>query len=73
MVNRALVIDANILIRAVLGQHVRNILEAHWESVPFFVAKIDFVNPVWHTFSTAERMSAVALLKLPMTTLFAFR
>jgi predicted nucleic acid-binding protein len=37
MSNRAVVVDANILIRAVLGQRVRRILEAHAEDVSFFV------------------------------------
>jgi predicted nucleic acid-binding protein len=37
MPNRALVVDANILIRAVLGKRVRAVLEAHAESVSFFI------------------------------------
>ena len=37
MPSRALVLDANILIRAVLGQRVRRILEAHADSISFFV------------------------------------
>ena len=37
MQHRALVLDANILIRAVLGQRVRRILEAHADSISFFV------------------------------------
>lgn len=31
-------LDANILIRAVLGTRVRSLLEAHCERVAFFVA-----------------------------------
>ena len=34
---KALVLDANILIRAVLGQRVRSILEAHAETISFFI------------------------------------
>ncbi|HEY3824950.1 MAG TPA: PIN domain-containing protein [Bryobacteraceae bacterium] len=37
MPNRALVLDANILIRAVLGIRVRRILENYAETVTFFV------------------------------------
>ncbi|HKD07150.1 MAG TPA: PIN domain-containing protein [Bryobacteraceae bacterium] len=37
MERKALVLDANILIRAVLGQRVRRVLEAHAESISFFV------------------------------------
>jgi len=37
MDRRALVLDANILIRAVLGQRVRRILEAHADNVSFFI------------------------------------
>jgi predicted nucleic acid-binding protein len=37
MERRALVLDANILIRAVLGQRVRRILEAHAADISFFV------------------------------------
>ncbi len=37
MERRALVLDANILIRAVLGQQVRHILEAHAADISFFV------------------------------------
>ena len=37
MERRALVLDANILIRAVLGKRVRGILEAHASSLSFFV------------------------------------
>ena len=36
MVNRALVLDANILIRAVLGERVRRLIEKHADSVTFF-------------------------------------
>jgi hypothetical protein len=37
MANRALVLDANILIRAVLGNRVRRILEKYADSVSFFI------------------------------------
>src|SRR3954471_18836699 len=37
MPNRALVLDANILIRAVLGRQVRCLLEAHADDVSFFI------------------------------------
>ena len=37
MASRALVLDANILIRAVLGNRVRRMLEEYAESVSFFI------------------------------------
>jgi len=37
MERKALVLDANILIRAVLGQRVRRVLESYAENVSFFV------------------------------------
>jgi predicted nucleic acid-binding protein len=40
MPNRALVLDANILIRAVLGVRVRRILENHADRVSFFVPEL---------------------------------
>jgi predicted nucleic acid-binding protein len=40
MPNRALVLDANILIRAVLGIRVRRILEKYADSVSFFVPEL---------------------------------
>jgi len=36
--SKRLVLDANILIRAVLGARVRSLIEAHCERVAFFVA-----------------------------------
>ena len=38
MERRSLVLDANILIRAVLGQRVRRVLESYTETISFFVA-----------------------------------
>ena len=40
MSHRALVLDANILIRAVLGTRVRRILEGNAENVSFFVPEL---------------------------------
>src|SRR5712672_2073650 len=37
MAGKPLVLGANILIRAVLGQRVRRILEAHADNISFFV------------------------------------
>lgn len=48
MRRKALVLDANILIRAVLGQRVRRILEAHAESISFFVPETAYEEAVEH-------------------------
>ena len=37
MPSRALVLDANILIRPVLGRRVRRLLEAHVDNISFFI------------------------------------
>jgi predicted nucleic acid-binding protein len=42
MAGKALVVDANILIRAVLGQRVRGLIEAYAEQISFFVPKSAF-------------------------------
>lgn len=48
MPNKALVLDANILIRAVLGQHVRRILEAHADSVSLFIPETAYAEAEEH-------------------------
>ncbi len=42
MSSKALVLDANILIRAVLGRKVRGLLEQHWGSTQFFSPQVCF-------------------------------
>lgn len=44
MANRALVLDANILIRAVLGTRVRLILEKHADNVSYFVPETAYLE-----------------------------
>jgi hypothetical protein len=46
MPSKALVLDANILIRAVLGQRVRRILESYAESVSFFLPETAYLGYV---------------------------
>src|SRR5579872_6986837 len=48
MERRALVLDANILIRAVLGQRVRRILEAHADNVSFFIPETAYAEAEEH-------------------------
>jgi hypothetical protein len=48
MPGKALVLDANILIRAVLGQRVRIILESHAERVSFFVPETAYLEAEEH-------------------------
>lgn len=48
MPNRALVIDANILVRAVLGTRVRAVIEAHAEDVSFFVPEAAYAEAEEH-------------------------
>ena len=48
MERRALVLDANILIRAVLGQRVRRVLEAHADNVSFFIPETAYAEAEEH-------------------------
>lgn len=55
MPKRALVVDANILLRAVLGRRVREIIETYAPTVSFFVPKA--------AFHEAERHLATLVIK----------
>ena len=48
MQRKALVLDANILIRAVLGQRVRRIFEVHAESISFFLPETAYPEAEEH-------------------------
>jgi len=48
MPSRALVVDANILVRAVLGNRVRGVIEAYAEDVSFFVPEVAFAEAEEH-------------------------
>jgi hypothetical protein len=44
MPGKALVLDANILIRAVLGKRVRNVIEAYCDDISFFVPEAAYAE-----------------------------
>jgi len=48
MPSRALVVDANILVRAVLGMRVRQVLETYAEEVSFFVPQPAYAEAEEH-------------------------
>jgi predicted nucleic acid-binding protein len=48
MPGRALVLDANILVRAVLGNRVRQIIEIHTDTVSFFVPEAAYHDAEEH-------------------------
>ena len=48
MPNRALVLDANILVRTVLGERVRAVIGAHAEAVSFFVPEAAYAEAEEH-------------------------
>lgn len=48
MYGRALVIDANILVRAVLDRRVREIIETHAEQATFFVPDVAYLEAEEH-------------------------
>jgi len=45
---KALVLDANILIRAVLGQRVRGIIESHADTISFFIPETSYAEAEEH-------------------------
>ena len=67
MPDKALVLDANILIRAVLGRRARALIENHAEDAQFFVPDVAFAEAEEHLPALVERrggdpMKAVTLL-----------
>ncbi len=48
MPSRALVVDANILVRAVLGKRVREVIETYAGQVSFFVPEVAFAEAEEH-------------------------
>ena len=48
MARKVLVLDANILIRAVLGRRIRRILEAHVDDVSLFVPETAYAEAEEH-------------------------
>jgi predicted nucleic acid-binding protein len=48
MPNKALVVDANILVRAVLGKRVRAVIEAHAEDISFFIPEAAYCETEEH-------------------------
>ena len=48
MPSRALVVDANILVRAVLGKRVREVIETYTEDVSFFVPESVYAEAEEH-------------------------
>jgi predicted nucleic acid-binding protein len=48
MPGKALVVDANILVRAVLGRRVREVIETYAEQVSFFVPDVAFAEAEEH-------------------------
>ena len=51
MHHKRLVVDANILIRAVLGNRVRNLLEKYCENVAFYVAEANAEEASYYLFN----------------------
>src|SRR5260370_4239997 len=48
MLGKALVVDANILVRAVLGKRVRTVIETYCDSVSFFVPEAAYAEAEEH-------------------------
>jgi predicted nucleic acid-binding protein len=48
MPNRTLIVDANILVRAVLGKRIREVIEAYAEHVSFVVPEVAFAEAEEH-------------------------
>jgi hypothetical protein len=52
---RRLVLDANILMRAVLGHRVRQIIETHFEHATFFAPEVAFADAERHLPTVVRR------------------
>ena len=61
MPSRALVVDANILVRAVLGRRVREVIETYAGQVSFFVPEFAFAEAEEH-----RRRQDSAVLRLQL-------
>jgi len=61
---RALVLDANILIRAVLGRRVRSILEAHAGSISFFIPEPAYAEAEEHLALLVEKRGGNTVIAL---------
>jgi predicted nucleic acid-binding protein len=60
MASRALVLDANILIRAVLGNRVRRILEKYADSVPFYIPESAYSEAEEHLAALVTNLTFAA-------------
>ncbi|GAB3801004.1 PIN domain-containing protein [Humibacter antri] len=58
MTTRRIVLDANILIRAVLGVRVRTLIELYGEDIAFFTPALAFDEAVRHLPTIAEKRGA---------------
>ena len=59
MPSRALVLDANILVRAVLGKRVRGVIEAYAGNVSFFVAEAAYQEAEEHLATLVAKRGAI--------------
>lgn len=59
MPSRALVINANILVRAVLGKCVRDVIEKYCEEVSFFVPEAAYAEAEEHLPRLAVKRGAI--------------
>ena len=59
MPSKALVIDANILVRAVLGRRVREIIEPYAEHASFFVPEVAYAEAEEHVPTLVSRRAAI--------------
>ncbi|MGA2325667.1 MAG: PIN domain-containing protein [Bryobacteraceae bacterium] len=58
MPSRALVVDANILVRAVLGKRVREVMEAHAGNVSFFIPEVAYCEAEEHLAALVVKLSS---------------
>lgn len=55
MTNKRLIIDANIVIRAIFGIRVRTLIERHCESTAFFIAEANLEEALFYTMELATK------------------
>jgi predicted nucleic acid-binding protein len=64
MPSKALVVDANILVRAVLGRRVRDVIAANAGNVSFFVPEAAFAEAEEHVAALAVKRDCPASLDI---------
>ena len=64
MANKRLVIDANIVIRAIFGNRVRVLIERHCEMTAFYIAETNLEEAIFYTAEIAAKRGIAESVRL---------